>query len=85
MVLEFNWKSAFNSKYLNCVMAHSQLTQYICNESSQFNNCRVLTVCKVAIHYKYPKCPLPESLRVWTRLVMDVVQIQRFRVQLRLV
>jgi hypothetical protein len=28
--LEFNWKSTFNSKYLNCVTVYLQLTLHIC-------------------------------------------------------
>jgi hypothetical protein len=51
-------------------MYYLQLTQYIYNTRSQFNNCCVLTVYWVTIHNIRSKC-LPASTHTWTRLMMD--------------
>jgi hypothetical protein len=66
----FNWKIAFNNKYLNYVTFFLHLTQYISNISFQFNNCQVLSVSQVSIHNRYFKYLPAESKRFWTCLIM---------------
>jgi hypothetical protein len=62
VVFRFNWKITFHNKCLNCLIFYSQLTQYIYNTPSQFNNCWVLIVYQVTIYNRYSKFPPPPRL-----------------------
>jgi len=48
-----------------------QLTWYIYNTRSQFNNCWVIVVYRVTIHNNFSKCPPPASRQAWTRQIVD--------------
>jgi hypothetical protein len=47
------------------------MIKYSYNSCSQFNNYWFPTVYQVTFQNKYPKCPPPESVHTWTRLIMD--------------
>ena len=50
-----NWKNTFNNKYINYVIFTLQLTHYIYNTPSKFNDCLVLIVYEVMSHNESSK------------------------------
>jgi hypothetical protein len=57
--------------YPNCAVFCLQLTRYIYNTLSQFNNCWGIVVYGVTVHNNFAKYRPPESRQAWTRQIMD--------------
>lgn len=53
------------------VHLHSTLTHYTYKTRSQFSNCRLLIVYQDILHNKCQKNYPAETVRAWTRLIMD--------------
>ena len=72
----------FSFKY---VIFYLQLTQYIYSTCSEFNNCRVPTVCQVTVHKENSKLPPPKSMNAWRPLITGYRTLSKVQGRLRMV